>query len=293
MIFWSGQQTAEEKPFNNELCSSDCIRDDGYSSPVDFRTTVKEPKTLLGIWEVSLQEFDMPNYMETFQTFDLESNRSLGVFYVNVDLMLDQTEGPPVCLWFRFYLPHRHWCVRDLLKYVNETMCEWSRHICPHVGGKNIVGEYVVDYMCTAQVDEQSGFVEISTHPELSGNFIKEFSNLLNMYADLVPGHTVKALLMDVCFSDELCAYLGGPFVGLEKIKHTPRVGTKVVWEIDFAADKWPLAKCQKTILPGRFSSLIVKCNLVGNDNNKLGDLAHCLIPVDEGDSVGLSFGGP
>ena len=101
MNFWSGQQTAEEKPFNNELCSSDCVLGDGYSSPVDFRTTVKEPKTLLGNWEVSLQEFDMPNYMETFQTFDLESNRSLGVFYVNVDLMPDQTEGPPVCFLFQ------------------------------------------------------------------------------------------------------------------------------------------------------------------------------------------------
>ena len=222
MNFWSGQQTEEEKPFSIELCSS--IRDDGYSSPVDFRTTVKEPKTLLGNWEVLLQEFDMPNYMETFQTFDLESNRSLGIFDVNLDLMPNQTEGPPVSLWFRFYLPHRHWCVRDLLKYVNGIIrCEWSRHICPPVGGKNIVGEYVVDYMCTAQVDEKSGFVEISTHPELSGNFIKEFSNLLNMYADLVPGHTVKALLMDVCFSDELCAYLGGPFVGLAKKSNTRR----------------------------------------------------------------------
>ena len=67
MNVWRGIQPAERKPFSIRLHSKNCIRNDGFSSPVDFITTVKEPKTLAGDREIALEDFDMPNYLETFE----------------------------------------------------------------------------------------------------------------------------------------------------------------------------------------------------------------------------------
>ena len=79
-------------PFHIGLVSSQCLADDGYSNPIDFWANAELQNGWTGeslqngAYECKLEQFIMPNNVESFNVLELHSNKSIGFIRIVMEI---------------------------------------------------------------------------------------------------------------------------------------------------------------------------------------------------------------
>ena len=285
------------KPFYVEIKSSESIVHDGYSNPVDFWTNVQHLRGWngesidSGKWECKIEQFLMPNNVESFNTFGLAENKSTA--YINVVMETKRDDAKTILHRDSYTRPHRNWKVRDAVEWVNVTIRNtWSNKYTRPNGGRNVFGEFLVEHLCTGEVDSRSEFVQWNTHPQSADVYAEALGHKFEAYkrTPLNLGHFSKMWILG---SDSLASFLGGelskrlPYPWVESIAEN----SKCVWMFDINSKMGhPFVHFTKSTVPGLITSLVVKTNII-NGQDELNELCRCAVPTGEQSCIDLGYG--
>ena len=125
MAGWVCSLNRPSEAFKFSLYSDEHVKEDGVSSSVNFTASVED---IAGIdehkiggllalggykkWKVALVDFCIPNNLETFQSIDLATNRSMAFLEMKMEYTLSGSKGSHT--FKPHYLPHSKWSIRLL-----------------------------------------------------------------------------------------------------------------------------------------------------------------------------------
>ena len=195
--------------FKLSLYPDERVKEDGVSSSVTFTASVEH---IAGIdehkiggqlalggykkWEVALIDFCMPNNLETFQSIDLTTNRSMAILEMKMEYILNGSKGSHT--FKPHYLPHSKWSIPSVVKHINAVIKSMWLEICPPLKGVNAGGDFFLQHFCKLVID----FIKVYSYPHDDHKL--EFAKLVHTGVG-----DYKIDRITLWFSKALLSYLG------------------------------------------------------------------------------------
>ena len=277
------------KPFHVEFVSSKCMVDDGYSNPMDFWANAEllegwnGESIQNGDYECKLEQFIMPNNVESFNVLDLHTNKSVGFIRIVMEVKKKNSVGHLYSN--EFHMPHKNYTVAQAVDWINFTIKDTWANIYTESQRTNAFGEFLVDKLCTGEIVQSSEYVRWNTHPPTAEFETIHLRRLFKITKRkfVVAGKLTHLWLL---LSDPLRDYLGGKMDGF--INPPPTINTNnemisstAVWELDCAVKERPFISFTRSTVPGPIATLAVQTNIIEGADT-LNELCTCIIPPEQ-----------
>ena len=247
-----------------------------------------------GDYECKLEQFIMPNNVESFNVLDLHTNKSVG--FIEVVMQLTDARKAVHTYSNVFHLPHRNWKVAEVISWINDTVRNtWADMYTYPIGGRSAFGDLLVDYLCTGEVVQSSEFVQWNTHPDRAEVVAHKVAEMFSVYkrpsslGSLSKLWLLVSAPLRVFLGDRLSGFIAPPPVANDNASYIERT---CVWHVDFGTKTHPFIHFTKSTVPGPITSIVVRSNIVVGEED-LNELCRCIVPENEYSAIqlGLSTG--
>ena len=265
--------------------------DDGYSNPMDFWANAEllegwsGESIQNGDYECKLEQFIMPNNVESFNVLDLHTNKSVGFIRIVMEVKKKSSVGHFYS--DEYHMPHKNYTVAQAVDWINFTIKDTWANKYTESQRTNAFGEFLVEKLCTGEVVPSSEYVQWTTHDLYSANF--KAVHLQSLFKITKRSFVVAGKLhhLWLLLSNPLRDYLGGKLSGFIEPPPTSNandnqtIPTTAVWELDYSTKAHPSISFTRSTVPGPITTLAVQTNIIEGADT-LNELCTCIIPPEQ-----------